>query len=118
VDLSRVVNNSRIAENWVIQRGTAGQFAAGGWQESRTSIPAYGIVSVADAKTLDQLPEGDRVREAMIFHSTTQMFVTNAANNQTSDLIQWNNDQYRVIKVADYATRGFWWAIAGRIDSD
>ena len=104
-----------MAENFVITR-TPGVFGAGGWIPGTPQIiQAYGVVSVASAKDLDAVPEGDRVKGSMVFHSTNPMFVTNGLAGATSDVLNWNGDQYRVYNVGDYSNRGYYKAIACRL---
>lgn len=115
MDLSDVVSDPDLAENYTIQRIT-GSFQAGGWvANSPVSIPAYGVVSVAKPEDLDGIPEGDRIEGSMVFHSTQQMFVTKSATNQTSDQLLWQGDLWRVYSVGNYSNRQYWKAIAARI---
>lgn len=115
MDLSDVVSDPDLAEPYVIRRIT-GSFQAGGWQANAPQdIAAYGVVSVAKAKDLDAIPEADKIEEAMVFHSTQEMFVTSEATNQTSDLLVWQGDTYRVYSVANYSNRNYWKALAARI---
>lgn len=115
IDLSNVVTSPDLdAQPFTINR-TTGAFAQGGWQANApTAIPAFGVISTATAKDLDMVPEGDRVRESLVFYNVQQIFVTNAQNSQISDVLVWKGVQYRVYFVADYSTYGFWKAIACR----
>ena len=116
-DLSEVADDSEMAESWSIIR-SAGAFGAGGWIQQSTTIPAYGVVTVAEAKDLEMVPEGDRVTEIRAFYTTQQLFVTNAQNNQTSDVLVWQGTKYRIIKEPDYNNRGYWKALATRMLGD
>jgi hypothetical protein len=115
VDLSEVVSDPDLAESFTITRNT-GAFGSGGWiPNAPTVIPAYGIVSVAKQADLDAIPEADKISEAMVFHSTQEMFITNAAGSATSDTLQWQGTNYRVYSVANYSNRGYWKAIATKM---
>jgi hypothetical protein len=115
LDLSSVVSDPDLAEPFQITRNT-GAFGLGGWiPGTPTVIPAYGIVSVAKQADLDAIPEADKISEAMVFHSTQEMFITNAAGSATSDTLQWQGTNYRVYSVANYSNRGYWKAIATRL---
>jgi hypothetical protein len=114
IDLSEVVSDPEMAESFTILR-SVGKFVAGGWQDDKTTIVAYGVVTVAKQQDIQMLPEADQVNSAMAFYSTTEMKKTyRDANNTlgTSDILLWRGDQYRVMHVAPYVTRGYWRAIA------
>jgi hypothetical protein len=115
IDLTEVVTDSEMAESFQILR-PVGQFVAGGWAVTSTqTINTYGVVSLASAKEIAMLPEGDRVGEIRAFWTTTQMNVTSGQNNQTSDILVWENTKYRIIGQPQYDTRGYWKALATRI---
>lgn len=114
IDLSDVVSSNDFAEPFTIRR-SSGSFVAGGWSQTTTDIAALGVVSIARDKDLDSLPEGDKVKEAIVVHSTQEMMLTNLANSRTSDLLIWMGQSYRVLSVANYSNRGYYKAIAERI---
>lgn len=115
IDVSDIVNDSDLGSNFVIQRST-GSFQFGGWQpDAPQNIQAFGPVRNTSGKELKMVPEGDQASELLTFHSTTRMFITSATGNQTSDVLQWQNDLYRVITVKNYSEQGYWLAIASRI---
>lgn len=115
IDYSDAVNDPDLSESFLIMRST-GKFAAGGWQTTKTvQIAAYGVVDVANRKQLDQIPEGDRITQAMVFYSATEMKMASEAESQLADVIIWNDEEYKVINVGDYGKRGFWSAIASRM---
>lgn len=115
MDLSDAVNDPDMAESFTVLR-RAGTFQAGGWVPGTpTSVPFYGVVSIASGTDLEAIPEGDRIRGAIVVHSTQEMFTTDAAISGMSDLIVWQGDQYRVYDVSNYSNRVFWKAIAAKI---
>jgi len=119
-DLSFVVDDGVLSESYTINRST-GTFQLGGWQTVVTSIPGYGVVSVANMEDLDMIPEGDRVTGAMVFHSQQRIYLTqldsgpNGPQQRVSDIIVWNYQQWRVLHVGPYPNRNFWKAIAVRL---
>jgi hypothetical protein len=117
IDLSDIVNDEDIACPFSIIRTSGGTWVTGGiWQPGPpVTIPAFGPVRNATGKELQQLPESDRVTEALTFRSTTQMFVTNLAGAQTSDVLVYQEDQYRVLRVKNYSDQGVWYAMAARM---
>jgi hypothetical protein len=121
MNLTDVVNDPDIAESFIILRSTGGSFGPGGWTEpSPIQLSVYGIVSIADAKTIATLPEADQISEAIVINTETPIFVTRVAGEGTSgpgtsDIVVWNGDKYRVAKVHNYDSRGYWWAVAVRL---
>jgi hypothetical protein len=82
------------------------------------------VISIASEKDIDSVPEADRVHEMIVINTVNPIYVTRAADASdtggpaTSDMVVWNNTNYRVIKVYNYQSRGYWWAIAGRMAGD
>jgi hypothetical protein len=114
-DLQDVVNDPDLAEPFNIQRQT-GSFGPGGWQVTPQSIDMWGVVTVATQKQLQMIPEADRVNGARMFLSQFPIYTTNEVQGVTSDIIVWDNLNWRVVAVAPYENRGgYYWAIAQRM---
>jgi hypothetical protein len=124
IDLSDVVTDPDLAESYTIQRST-GSFEFGGWVTTPSTIPGYGVVSVATEQDLEMIPEGDRVTGSMVFHSEARIYETQldgaggitvgATTQRVSDKILWNYQLYRVLHVSPYPNRNFWKAVAVRM---
>jgi hypothetical protein len=115
IDLSRAVNDPRLMQGFTIFR-SVGSFQAGGWVEgAKTSIAAYGVVTVASVKDVQMLPQADHIGGEMIFYSTTQFYTTSADNSGTSDILVWRGENYRVMQVSPFDDYGFNSAIAVRM---
>jgi hypothetical protein len=133
INIAEIINDPDFAQEYTIKRDS-GQFGPGGWQPNITTIPAYGPVTVADANTLDMIPEGDRPKGAMSFYSTTEIYETHTNNPKygqggagqggyggsqgTSDQIWWRNQKYRVSKVFPWADYGYWHAVGVRMSGE
>ena len=116
--LNDVVTNADIAENFTIMRNP-GAPGAGGWQGSAPqAIAAYGTVGLASPRAIDALPEADRVGEIRAFHSTTRMYVTSNYDGITSDVLVWRGQQYRVLQAPEQPQRGYYAAIAARMEGN
>ena len=119
ISLSDIVQDSDLAQPFVILRSSGGAFVAGGWQEGEPqSIDAYGVVTPASEQQLQQVPEGDRVTEAKSFYSVTPMYRTHewpSDNPGTSDILVWHGQKYRVAAVGQWGDYGFWYAVATRM---
>ena len=119
MDLSFATNDPLVAEAFTVQR-SQGSWGAGAWNDKFTSLGYYGIISIATAREIEALPEADRVHEAITINCEQPLYVTRIAGEGTSgpgtsDLIVWNGDQYRVVRVENYQSRGMWYAIALRM---
>lgn len=117
INLSRVVSGNVLTESYTIKRST-GAFVLGGWSTTETTVPGFGVVSVANDQDLLMVPEGDRVSGAMVFHSEQRIYETQQDANGTqhvSDKIIWNFQLYRIMNVAPYPNRAYWRAIGVRM---
>lgn len=123
-DLAFVVDDGVLSESYVIARQT-GSFQIGGWVQSESQIPGWGVVSVATAEDMEMLEEGDRVTGAMVFHSQQRIYATvqddgpppNLApgKQRVSDQMIWVNQRWRVLHCYPYPNRNYWKAIAVRM---
>lgn len=115
LDMSAVLFNPDLCQPFTAQR-SSGSFVAGRFVGTATTVSFFGPVQVADAKTLQQVPEGDRVTGAMVFWSTTPIYETRTGDNEgVSDILIHHDQQYRVVKVWNWSDSGFFKAYAVRI---
>ena len=114
-DFGEIVDDIDYAQSFVVIR-TAGKFGAGGWIASNhpQQIPAWGPITVADNKTLEMFPEGDRISGSLHVISRTKLLSTSEALGVISDQIVWRNNTYRVQSVAQWGDFGFWQALMVR----
>jgi len=120
INVAEVINDSDFVQTFTVYRST-GAFDLGGWKEGNaTTLTMVGVVSVANAKELMQIPEADRVMGTMIFHSAQELFVTHNSNSTpgTSDQILWNGERYKVIGCFPYRDYGYWKSMAVRMAGD
>jgi hypothetical protein len=77
------------------------------------------------------VPEGDRVGGAMVFHSTTPLYITRqdggfgeksfgktgfgASVQHVSDITLWHGQQYRLMALLPYQDYGYYRAVGVRI---
>jgi hypothetical protein len=132
INLSRVVSNPMMAENYTIRR-SVGSFVLGGWQKSWSVVAGYGVISNASDEDLEMIPEGDRVTGAIVVHSVDRIYITSSevegggyseqpfstsgygggeVMEYISDQVVWNNQTYRILHVGPYPNRGYWKGIA------
>lgn len=114
IDLSDIVNDSDLGSEFIIERST-GDWASGGWTvKNVTNLVAFGPVRTTAGKEIEQLPEADRIGELRTFRACQPMYVTAAQGMQTSDVLIWGGDRWRVINAKNYASTGYYFAIASR----
>ncbi|MFC8686321.1 hypothetical protein [Brevibacillus porteri] len=115
LNVSEVITDPDFAQTFIVHR-KSNEWIAGRPEETETIITMMGVITVADAKTLEQLPEGDRATGMMSFYATVSINTTNEEG--TSDQIEWCGDRYRVKKVFPYGDYGYWKAVAERMAGD
>lgn len=113
IDVSEVVNAPELAQNFTVMR-SAGVFVNGSWVSQATALQGFGVISVARAQDIEMLPEGDVIHGAMVFHSSFPLFTTQEGVG-SSDILQWNNSNWRVLTVSRYSDYGYYRAVAARI---
>jgi hypothetical protein len=128
LNVSRVVSNPMFATSFSLLRSTGGDFATNGvWADTQTTVPMWGIVKPATAKELEQVPDGDRVKEVKSFHSTQQMFITHvdgvnvtdpAYSPGVSDIVVYQGSHYRLSKIYPWQDFGYYKALGVRIEGD
>jgi hypothetical protein len=121
LDLSMVAAAPDLSSGFSILRSLGGQFVSGVWQDANTSIAMYGPVSIANEKDLEMIPEGDRPKSAMVFWTTQIVYTTQGppagvhAAGISSDIMQWNGLNYRILAVSERPMNGYYRAIATRM---
>lgn len=129
-NLAFVIDDGILSEAWSIVR-SKGEFAVGGWKiVNRTTVPGWGVVSVASPEDLEMLPEADRVTGIMVFHSQERIFETQKDSQpygtgtvgqdlqHFSDIMTWNFQPWRIIKVWPYSNRNYWKAFGVRMQGN
>ena len=119
LSVAKAIKDRRLNQTITVRRST-GSFQIGGWSEGNpVVVNMKAVVSVMNAKELQQLPEADRIIGAMIFHTLDELYVThNGTSKGTSDKITWRGEEYKIINVKKYADFGYYAAIGQRITGD
>lgn len=99
-------------ENFTLLRYQGG-FVAGGYAEAPTTLARFGVISAPSGNELSQVPEGDRVQGAIAIHTWEELKETSESG--TSDVAQWQGQNYKIVKVWPYPNRGYWHAYAVRM---
>lgn len=116
LSLKEVAADPELGESFTILR-QPGAFGPGGWVPTSGPIPinARGIITIADDRALEQVPEGDRVHGSIQIVTTTPMYTTLAVNSATSDQVLWFGNKYRVQSVGPWRRNGFYSVIMTRM---
>lgn len=119
IDVSRVINNPKLAQLYTVHRKVEGQWTLGqGYKQNEIDLILYGPITPINTKDLQQIPEGDRVVGIMAFYSTEPIFVTRDSSvdgTGTSDEIEWKNERYRIMSLAPYNDYGYMKAFGVRM---
>lgn len=119
VNLSRVVHSPRMSQKiTILRRGGSWQYGA--WVQDSTpqELSMRGIVTMATAKDLQMVPEGDRMTGAIRILTTERIYITDGATKDTTDMVLWRGARYRVVKVTPDVDYGFYRSIGTRLDGD
>lgn len=124
INVEEIITDPDFAQKFTVIRST-GSFIKGLWTEGTvTEIEMYGTITNPTPNDLQQLPEGDRVVGAMVFHTNSPLYVTRAGAgtrrdpNAISDQIIWRGDYYKLSGVSVYADYGYYRAVGERIKGD
>lgn len=75
-----------------------------------------GVITVASAKEVNMIPEGDRINGAMVFYSLVPLHTTTNNPNAISDIIEWQNNKYKIMQVNPWIDYGYYQAVAVRME--
>lgn len=115
LDLSEVALDPDLGQCFQILRQNPGAQASGGFVEGQVdTIQAFGIVTIADADALKQVPEGDRVEGSLQIITNMPIYETLESRSATSDMVVWLGENYRVQSVALWKMWGYRSAIVVR----
>jgi hypothetical protein len=119
INLASIVSDPDFAQALTVTRSNGGSWQLGNWINNTESINWFGIVQPSTPEELEQVPEGDRVKGAMSFHSEQVIYETHTdgptdPNAGISDLITWQNQIYRIVKVFPWEDFGYYKAIGVR----
>lgn len=119
VNLSRVVHSPMLSQKITILRRT-GAWEYGTWVQGDKpeTLTMRGIVTMASAKDLQQVPEGDRVTGSIKILTTERIYITDGPAGNITDMVLWRGARYRIVTVTPDVDYGFWRSIGQRLDGD
>lgn len=119
-NLRNIIVNRDMVQTYEVHRSTGDWGTDGRWTETTEVITMRGVISPLNAKELQNLPEGDRVKQVMKFHSREPLYLTrnDDTGKGTSDKIKWHESFYKLTNVGDYRDYGYYNAVGVRIEGD
>lgn len=117
VNLARVVHSPRMSQKiTILRRGGSWQYGTWVQDENPTELPMRGIVTMAKAKDLEMVPEGDRLTGAIKILTTERIYIT--SDGEITDMVFWRGARYRIVTVTPDIDYGFYRSIGSRLDGD
>jgi hypothetical protein len=85
-----------------------------------TEIKMSGTISIASAKQIEFIPEGDRIGGEISIHCVKELFTSRNAPDEsgTADELLWHGERYKIYSVNPYSDYGYFSAIGQRLVSD
>lgn len=116
INVSRVAKSNRFTQMITITR-TESEWVRGEMvPKEPLTFDLLGIVTVAQPKDLQLVPEGDRLTGAMKFITTEELYPTRQAHK--NDVITWRGAKYKIITVTPDIDYGFFRSIGTRLEGD
>lgn len=117
VNLARVVHSPRMSQKiTILRRGGSWQYGTWVQDENPTELSMRGIVTMAKAKDLEMVPEGDRLTGAIKILTTERIYIT--SDGEITDMVFWRGACYRIVTVTPDIDYGFYRSIGSRLDGD
>ncbi|HBC94293.1 MAG TPA: hypothetical protein DCZ10_15700 [Pelotomaculum sp.] len=119
INVAEILYDPDLNQDFTVYRKT-GTWTAGRYSETETPLSFTGVILPANAKEINQFPEGDRVTGMMKFFSEREIYVTrsNDEGKGTSDQILWSGHRYRIINVKPYKDYGYYRAFGVYMDGE
>ena len=119
VNVGRVVRSKRLGCQRITVKRYAASWQAGVYtrdEDKPIILQVAAIVTVAQPKDLQLLPEGDRITGAMKFLTNVELHATNG--EAISDELEWRGARYKILTVTPDIDYGFYRSIGTRLDGD
>ena len=93
-----------------------GEWVCGAFEAKEEKIDTIGIVQPAGKDALEQLPEGDRTRDAVAVFTETELNC--GGSDRAADEIEWRGARYRVASVRRWDAFDYCQAVAVRAGAE
>jgi hypothetical protein len=110
INVSELIVDPDFGQSYTVYRKN------GYWQnfkfvEGDVSLPFFGVISAANYREINSLPEGDRVSGIMVFYTTADnpflLTRDETGNLGTADQPYWRGCRYKAIKLFPFDDYGY-----------
>lgn len=122
IDVSFLISDPDFAQTIKVYRKTGDWAPNGEFITTENEMPMTGVISIANAKQIEFIPEGDRIGGEIAIHTIEPLYnsrnTTETQQSGLSDEIEWHGDRYKIYQVNEYSDYGYYFAIGQRKVSD
>ena len=124
IDLSSVVTDPRFAQTFTVTRSIGVWKPNGEFAVTPINFDLTGTISIASAKQIEFIPEGDRVGGEISIHCVKELYTSRNNDSDDShvsgiaDIVLWHKEKYKIYSVNPYSDYGYFSAIGQRMVSD
>lgn len=122
LDLSSIVVAPEYRQKITIIRDKGGEWFQGVYQKITETIETMGVISGTDERVTDMIPEGDRISEEKYIHTIIPIYAARSykvksgeIESLAADVVVWNGEKYKVVKVQNSGDYGYWRAVISKI---
>lgn len=118
VNVGRVIRSRRLGNQPLKITRRSGEWVTGEFvlKEAEELEGVSGIVTMAQPRDLQMIPEGDRVTGAI--RVLTQVQLQQTRDDGLGDIVTWRGAQYKVLTVTQDIDYGFYRSICTRLEGD
>ena len=119
VNVGKVIRSKRLGCQRIIVKRYAASWHDGAYgrdEDKPIVLQVAALVTVAQPKDLQLVPEGDRITGAMKFLTNVELHATNGES--ISDELEWRGARYKILTVTPDIDYGFYRSIGTRLDGD
>lgn len=111
IDVSELMDDPEMAQPFTVRRPTGSFGNEGIYTKSYKTLALVGPVQPAGPEAAKIVPEGTRLDNLMCFYSVDQLSVGDGKNVE-ADIVQFQGDSFKVVKVLPWGNNGYWCAYA------
>lgn len=120
IQVTEVIEDPDFAQTIYVTRTTSAWVMGSFVPQQSEQLTLYGTVTAANARDLDQVPEGDRQKGIMCFYTPQQLYTTGNNDNHVgpSDIVTWRGNKYRIIQIFPQMDYGYCKALGAQEEAE
>ena len=119
LDLSDIITSPEFRQQIEIIRDTGGRWYQGKYEKTSEILFTMGVVSATNEREIEMLPEGDRGTETKDIHTIIPVYTARGGSTgRAADIVVWNGERYKVVKVQNSGDYGYWKAVISKIGTE